>query len=57
MFTATKGAVLQDKEFLAAATQRKMIVEPDTGEELDRLVQETLKLPREVAVQIGKMME
>ena len=51
------AAMLQDKDFLAAAAQRKMIVEPGTGEELDALVQETLKLPREVAVKVGKMME
>jgi len=51
------AAMLQDKDFLAAAAQRKMIVEAGTGEDLDVLVRETLKLPREVAVKIGKMME
>jgi tripartite-type tricarboxylate transporter receptor subunit TctC len=49
--------MLQDKDFLAAAAQRKMMVDPGAGEELDTLVQETLKLPREVALQVGKMME
>lgn len=49
--------MLQDKDFLAAAAQRKMMVDPGTGEELDALVQETLKLPREIAAQVGKMME
>jgi tripartite-type tricarboxylate transporter receptor subunit TctC len=51
------AAMLNDKEFLAAAEKRKMMVDPGTGEDLDALVQETLKLPREVAVNIGKMME
>jgi tripartite-type tricarboxylate transporter receptor subunit TctC len=50
-------AMLQDKEFLAAAAQRKMMVDPGAGEELDALVQETLKLPHEIAAQVGKMME
>lgn len=49
--------MLQDKDFLAAAAQRKMMVDAGAGEELDTLVQDTLKLPREVAVQVGKMME
>ena len=51
------ATMLQDKDFLAAAALRKMIVEPGNGEELDALVQETLKLPREIAVRVGKMME
>ena len=49
--------MLNDKDFLAAAAARKMMIDPGTGDELDALVQETLKLPREVVVQIAKMME
>jgi hypothetical protein len=33
------------------------MVDPGTGEELDALVRDTLKLPQDVAVKIGKMME
>ena len=51
------AAMLQDKDFLATAAKRQMTVDPGTGEELDALVQETLKTPRDVVVQIGKMME
>jgi tripartite-type tricarboxylate transporter receptor subunit TctC len=51
------AAMLQDPEFLAAAEKRNMMVDPGSGEEMDALVRETLKLPQEVAVRIGKMME
>jgi tripartite-type tricarboxylate transporter receptor subunit TctC len=51
------AAMLQDPDFLAAAEKRKLMVDPGTGEEMDALVRETLKLPQEVAVRIGKMME
>jgi tripartite-type tricarboxylate transporter receptor subunit TctC len=49
--------MLQDKDFLAAAAKRKMTIDAGTGEELDAIVQETLKLPRAVVEKIGKMME
>jgi hypothetical protein len=49
--------MLKDPDFLAAAEQRKMMVDPGTGEEMDAIVRETLKLPQEVAARIGKMME
>ena len=51
------AAMLKDPEFLAAAEKRNMMVDPGTGEELDAIVQETLKLPREVVEKVGKMME
>jgi tripartite-type tricarboxylate transporter receptor subunit TctC len=49
--------MLKDKDFLATAEKRKMMVDPGSGEELDALVQETLKLPQDVALKIKKMME
>jgi tripartite-type tricarboxylate transporter receptor subunit TctC len=51
------AAMLKDPEFLAAAEKRGMMIDPANGEELDALVQETLKLPQEVAVKISQMME
>jgi len=51
------AAMLKDPDFLAAAEKRNLMVDPGTGEELDALVRDTLKLPQEVAVKIGKMME
>jgi hypothetical protein len=49
--------MLKDPDFLAAAEKRNLMVDPGTGEELDALVRDTLKLPQDVAVKIGKMME
>jgi len=54
---AAFAAMLKDPDFLAAAEKRNLMVDPATGEELDALVRDTLKLPQEVAVKIGKMME
>jgi tripartite-type tricarboxylate transporter receptor subunit TctC len=51
------AAMLVDKDFLAAAAKRNMTVDPGTGEELDAIVQETLRLPREVVEKVAKMME
>ena len=49
--------MLQDKDFQAAAAKRNMTIDPGIGEELDAIVQETLKTPREVVERVGKMME
>ncbi len=51
------AAMLKDPDFLAAAEKRKLMIDPGTGEEMDAIVRETLKLPQEVAIKIGKMME
>src|SRR5262244_2150894 len=51
---AAFAAMLKDPDFLAAAEKRNLMVDPATGEELDALVRDTLKLPQEVAVKIGK---
>jgi tripartite-type tricarboxylate transporter receptor subunit TctC len=51
------AAMLKDPDFLAAAEKRNLMVDPGSGEELDALVRDTLKLPQDVAVKIGKMME
>jgi tripartite-type tricarboxylate transporter receptor subunit TctC len=50
-------AMLVDKDFLAAAEKRNMMVDPGTGEEMDAIVRDTLKLPIEVVTKVGKMME
>jgi tripartite-type tricarboxylate transporter receptor subunit TctC len=50
-------AMLQDKDFLAAAEKRNMMVDPGTGEEMDAIVRDTLKLPMAVVTKIGQMNE
>jgi tripartite-type tricarboxylate transporter receptor subunit TctC len=49
--------MLADPDFLAAAKQRKMMIDPATGEEMDAIVRDTLKLPAGVVEKIGAMMK
>jgi tripartite-type tricarboxylate transporter receptor subunit TctC len=49
-------AMLNDPEFLATCKQRGLLVEPGTGEELDALVRETLRLPANIAAKIAETM-
>jgi tripartite-type tricarboxylate transporter receptor subunit TctC len=51
------AAMLADETFLATAEKRGMTIDPGTGEELDAITQQTLKLPSEVVAKIAKMME
>ena len=50
-------ALLQDPDFLAACEKRKLMIEGATGEEIDEIVRETLRLPQAVADKIGQMMQ
>ena len=49
--------LLEDSDFLAACEKRKLMVDGATGEEIDEMVRETLRLPRAVAEKIGQMMQ
>ena len=51
------SAMLSDPDFLAACEKRNLMIDGGSGEELDAIVRETLKLPQAVAVKIGQMME
>jgi tripartite-type tricarboxylate transporter receptor subunit TctC len=50
-------ALLQDPDFLAACEKRKLMIEGASGEEIDEIVRETLRLPQAVAEKIGQMMQ
>jgi len=50
------AAMLSDPAFIAAAEQRKMMLDPATGEELDAIVHDTLQLPDSVIAKVGAMM-
>jgi tripartite-type tricarboxylate transporter receptor subunit TctC len=50
-------ALLEDPDFLAACEKRKLMVDGATGEEIDEMVRETLRLPQAVAEKIGQMMQ
>jgi tripartite-type tricarboxylate transporter receptor subunit TctC len=49
------AAMLKDPEFLAAAEKRNLMVDPGTGEEMDALVHETLKIPPAVLAKVGQV--
>jgi tripartite-type tricarboxylate transporter receptor subunit TctC len=50
-------AMLNDPEFLAACERRNLMVDGATGEEIDQIVRDTLRLPQAVAEKIGQMMQ
>jgi tripartite-type tricarboxylate transporter receptor subunit TctC len=50
-------AMLNDPDFLAASEKRNLMIDPGTGEAMDEIVRETLKLPQAVVAKIGQMME
>src|SRR5262249_9012452 len=45
-------AMLKDPEFLATCEKRNLMIEAGTGEEIDEIVRETLRLPPAVAEKI-----
>jgi tripartite-type tricarboxylate transporter receptor subunit TctC len=50
-------AMLNDPEFLAACEKRNLMIDGATGEEIDQIVRDTLRLPQSVAAKIGQMMQ
>ena len=49
-------AMLKDPDFVAASEKRNLMIDGATGEEIDEIVRETLRLPHAVAEKIGQMM-
>jgi tripartite-type tricarboxylate transporter receptor subunit TctC len=50
-------AMLKDPDFLAACEKRHLMVDAATGEDMDQIVRDTLRLPRATAEKIGQMMQ
>jgi tripartite-type tricarboxylate transporter receptor subunit TctC len=50
-------AMLADPAFLAACEKRNLMIDGAAGEEIDEIVRETLRLPKDVADKIGQMMQ
>jgi tripartite-type tricarboxylate transporter receptor subunit TctC len=46
-----------DKDFLAAAEKRKMMLDPAPGEEMDTIVAETMRLPPAIVAKITEMLK
>ena len=51
------GEMIADKQFRETMAQRRIIIEPASGEELDRIVDETTKLPAEVVKIIAEIVK
>ncbi len=49
-------AMLEDPNFVAASEKRNLMIDGATGEEIDEIVRDTLRLPHAVAEKIGQMM-
>jgi tripartite-type tricarboxylate transporter receptor subunit TctC len=50
-------AMLADSAFLAACEKRNLMIEGGTGEDIDQIARETLRLPPSVVEKIGQMMQ
>ena len=46
--------MLKDPDFLAACEKRNVTIEPATGEEMDAITQETVRMPKPVIEAVGK---
>ncbi len=51
------AAMLRDNDFIAAAEQRKMMLDPASGEELDAIVRDTFQLPASVVAKVADMLK
>ncbi len=51
------GEMLADKQFLETMAARRIIIEPASGEELDRIVAETAKLPADIVKLIAEIVK
>jgi tripartite-type tricarboxylate transporter receptor subunit TctC len=48
-------AMLKDPEFVAASEKRNLMIDGATGEEMDEIVRETLKIPASVLAKVGQV--
>jgi tripartite-type tricarboxylate transporter receptor subunit TctC len=46
---------LKDPEFLAACEKRNITIEPASGEDMDAITRETMRMPRPIAENVGKL--
>jgi len=47
--------MLKDPEFLAACEKRNVTIEPATGEEMDAITRETVRMPKPIVAAVGKL--
>jgi tripartite-type tricarboxylate transporter receptor subunit TctC len=47
--------MLKDADFLAACEKRNVTIEPASGEEMDAITRETMRMPKPIAQNVGKL--
>ena len=50
------AALLKDSDFLAATQKRRLMIDPASGEQMDAVTRETMKLPKEVVERLRKVL-
>jgi tripartite-type tricarboxylate transporter receptor subunit TctC len=50
-------AMLKDPQFVAATEKRKVMIDPATGEQVDAVTRETMKLPKDVIEALRRVMQ
>jgi tripartite-type tricarboxylate transporter receptor subunit TctC len=48
--------MLKDPDFVAACKQRHIMIDPDTGEDMDAIVTETVNLPKPIIAKLGVLL-
>jgi tripartite-type tricarboxylate transporter receptor subunit TctC len=46
---------IKDPDFLAACEKRNVTIEPATGEEMDAITRETVRMPKPIMQAVGKL--
>ena len=50
-------ATMKDPEFIAEAGQRKLVLEPESGDELEALIKKAYATPKPIIERIGKLIK
>jgi tripartite-type tricarboxylate transporter receptor subunit TctC len=50
------AAMLKDPQFLAAMEKRKILFDPATGEQMDALTREAMRLPKEIVEALKRLL-
>jgi tripartite-type tricarboxylate transporter receptor subunit TctC len=54
---AAFAAMLKDPQFIAATEKRKLMIDGATGEQMDAVTQDTMKLPKDVVDAVRRVMQ
>jgi tripartite-type tricarboxylate transporter receptor subunit TctC len=51
------SAMLKDPQFIAATEKRKVMIDGATGEQVDAITRDTMKLPKDVIAALRRVMQ